>query len=130
MTSGLFRSGETVPAYRAAELGGSVRIAGDPQSAFGYALTEIQNGDRALFRSVALDGEESFSLNARTDKPCRAEVYLDGRYAGCAKISPSDAFASVSGSLEHPVTGVREAELRFYGEDFTAALDSLAFNKR
>ena len=56
-------------------------------------------------------------------------MYLDGQYAGCAKIAPSDSFASVTGSLEHPVCGVREAELRFFGEDFTAALDALSFEK-
>ena len=130
MTSGLFSGGETIPAYRAAEMAGSVRIAGDSQSAWGFALTEIRDGNRALFRSVSSGGEDSFTLSARTDKPCRAEVWLNGRYAGCAKLSPSDAFTSVSGSFEHPVTGVHEAELRFYGEDFTAALDALAFRKR
>ena len=127
MTSGLFRGGETIPAYRAAELAGSARIAGDAQSAWRYALTEIRDGSRALFRSVSFDGESAFTLSARADKPCRAEVYLDGRYAGCAKIGPSDAFVPAGGFTERPVTGVREAELRFFGEDFTAALDSLAF---
>ena len=130
MTSGLIRGGETIPAYRAAEMTGSARISGESGSAWGFALAEIRDGNRALFRSVSFDGEDGFTLTVRTDKPCRAEVWLDGRYAGCAKISPSDTFASVSGSLEHPVTGVREAELRFYGEDFTAALDSLVFDKR
>ena len=130
MTSGLFRGGERIPAYRAAEMAGSARIAGDGQSAWGFALTEIRDGNRALFRSVSLDGEDGFTLSARTDSPCRAEVWLDGRYAGCAKLSASDAFTSVSGSLERPVSGVHEAELRFYGEDFTAALDALAFRKR
>ena len=129
MTSGLFRGGETIPAYRSAELAGSVRIAGDAQSSWGYALTEIRDGNRALFRSVSFDGEDGFSLRTRSDKNCRAEVYLDGQYAGCAKIAPSDSFASVTGSLEHPVCGVREAELRFFGEDFTAALDALSFEK-
>lgn len=130
MTSGLFRGGETIPAYRAAEMAGSARISGDSGSDWGFALTAIRDGDRALFRSVSFGGEDGFTLRVRTDKPCRAEVCLDGRYAGCVKISPSDAFVSAGGSLEHPVTGVREAELRFYGEDFAAALDSLVFNKR
>ena len=136
MTSGLFRGDEAIPAWRAAEMSGSVRIAGDGGSAFGYALTEIRNGGRALFRSVCFDesaadpgpaarARRAFSVTARTDGPCRAELYLDGRYAGCVMIPPSPAFAAFRGTLERPVSGVCEAEIRFYGEAFTAALDEV-----
>ncbi len=136
MTSGLFRGDEAIPAWRAAEMSGSVRIAGDEGSAFGYALTEIRNGGRALFRSVCFDesaadpgpaarARNAFSVTARTDGPCRAELYLGGRYAGCVMIPPSPAFAAFRGTLERPVSGVCEAEIRFYGEAFTAALDEV-----
>ena len=130
MTSGLFSGEETVPAWRAAELSGNVRIAGDGESAFGCALTGIRNGDRALLRSFSFDGEDGFALSVRCAGSCRAEVYLDGRYAGCVKISPSDGFAEVRGSFEGPASGVKEAELRFYGDDFDAALDGIRFFRR
>ena len=127
MTSGLFSGGETVPAYRSAELGGHVRIAGDPRSLYGYALTQIRNGDRAIFRSAAPDGEGMLILRVRSDKPCRAELLLGGQYAGCASVSPSEEYGEVALRLEKPAFGPAEAEVRFYGDGFTAALDSFRF---
>ena len=129
MTSGEFAGGEVVPACRSAELGGHVRIACDEASAYGCALTEIQNADRALYRSFRFDGETSFTLTARTDKPCRAEIYLGGQYAGCVKLAPSAAFTEVRTALERPAYGLAEVELRFFGEDFTAAADALCFGR-
>ena len=129
MTSGLFGAGEEVPAYRSAELRGSARIAGDAGSAYGYAVTEIGNGDSALYRSYSFDGEDAFTLRVRTDKPCRAEVYLDGWYAGSVSIQPGNRFAKITGRLERPSAGVHAAEVRFYGEGFTAALDALRFHR-
>ena len=126
MTSGLFRGGATIPACRSAELGGNARIAGDGKSLFGYALTGIRNGDRALFRSVEFDGENALTLRIRSDKPCRAEAYLDGAYAGCAAAEPGD-YRDVVLKFEKSARGVRETELRFYGDSFEAALDSLRF---
>ena len=129
MTSGLFPAGETVPAFRSAELRGSVRIAGDPASAWGYSLCGIGNGDGALFRSVRFDGEDAFSALVRSDAPCRIEVLLNGMYAGCAKIPASEAFVEVRGRLERPAEGEAEAEFRFYGDGFSAAFDSFRFEK-
>ena len=130
MTSGLFPANTEIPAYRAAELSGNVRIHGDDASAYGYALTEIHDGDTALYRSLAFDGEDSFVLRVRTDKPIRAEVWADGWYAGCVKIEASDGFSEIRGQLDSPISGVKETEIRFYGDGSTAALDSLRFGKR
>ncbi|MBE6726008.1 MAG: xylosidase [Ruminococcaceae bacterium] len=127
MTSGLFRAEERVPAFRSAELRGSVRIAGDPASAWGYALREIGDGDSALFRSVCLDGETVFSARIRSDSPCRIELYLNGQYAGCARVPVLEEFTEVTGDLERPACGTAEAEFRFFGEGFSAAFDSFRF---
>ncbi|MCR5682474.1 MAG: family 43 glycosylhydrolase [Clostridiales bacterium] len=129
MRSGILHGGEIIPACRAAELGGSVRIAGDGNSAFGAALTQIRCGDRALFRSVCFEEPCSrFSLTVQARGSCRAEIYLDGQYAGCAKIPPCASYTEVRGTLERPAAGTHEVEVRYYAaEDFTARMDGMTF---
>ena len=141
MTSGLFRAGEVVPACRSAELAGDVRIAGDPDSAFGYALREIRDGDRALFRSVEPAGEDSLVIRVKpekipedaprkNDRPPRVELYLGGTYAGCAVLPEAgEGYVSVPVKTERPFSGVTEAEFRFYGQNCRFSFDSFAFGK-
>ncbi|MBO7403623.1 MAG: hypothetical protein J6V24_01565, partial [Clostridia bacterium] len=68
------------------------------------------------------------SLTVQACGPCRAEIYLDGQYAGCAKIPPCESYAEVRGTLERPAAGTREVEVRYYAaEDFTARMDGMTF---
>ncbi len=129
MTSGLLPAAETVPACRSAYLRGNARIAEDGASPFGYALTQIHSGDSALFRFLSFDGENAFSASVRAASPCRAEVYLDGRYAGCAKIPASDSYAEVRGTLERAARGTAETEFRFFGDTADLSFESFRFEK-
>ena len=129
MTSGLLPAAERVPACRSAYLRGNVRIAEDGTSPFGYALTQIRSGDSALYRSLSFDGETAFQASVRAASPCRAEVYLDGQYAGCAKIPVSDSYGEVRGALECPARGTMETEFRFYGDTVDLSFESFRFDK-
>lgn len=81
-----------IPANLACELSGHVRIAGDEASAENLALTEIQNGDTALFRYLDFNGETHMRLSVNTSSPLRVELYIDGRYHAETAILPGEGY--------------------------------------
>ncbi|MCR5264878.1 MAG: family 43 glycosylhydrolase [Clostridiales bacterium] len=129
MTSGVFKASDRIPACRAAEVGGGAYIGyeGDPVN--GLSLTGITDKCSALFRSVDFSGEMRAFLRMRSDAACRAEIWIDGWYAGCVTIPQSGAYAGYAGKLESPVSGRHEVSLRFFGDGFKADLEDFTFAK-
>ena len=118
-----------IPANLACELSGHVRIAGDEASAENLVLSEIRNGDTALFRYLDFSGESRLHVRVKTDTYCRVEMWVDGRYHAEAIAAPSKAYADTEASIP-PLRGRHAVCLRFYPKDSAASVsaDAIRFN--
>lgn len=128
MTSfpGAMPANRVTEACRACEMRGNVRFAGDVDASSGYALTEICSGDSALYRYLRFDGENTVTLNLRTDGELRGELYLDGWYLACLTANAGDGYQHLTAPVP-AVTGIHSLELRFYGTFSRAALSDFVF---
>lgn len=112
-------AGDVMPAFRACEMSGNVRIAGDKTSPHGFALTQIQPNDTATFRYLDFDGENTFTVTLQAEQDVRVELYVDGTYHACLTAAANTAYASHSTAIA-PISGKHTVELKFFG-DFSAA---------
>jgi hypothetical protein len=118
-----------IPANLACELTGHVRIAGDEASPENLVLSEIRNGDTALFRYLDFAGESTLRIRMKTDSPCRVELWVDGLYHAEAAVAPSETYGDTEASMP-PLRGRHTVALRFYPKDAAAILaaEAIRFN--
>lgn len=117
-----------IPAFLACELRGNVRKSGVYEDETNLRLTDIRNGDAAIYRYLSFDGEDVFKITMQTDAPCRAEIYLDGKYRADMKI-PSAAQDDIYICSIPPVTGKHTVALYFYGEMQHISVKEFTFAK-
>ncbi|MBR6558397.1 MAG: family 43 glycosylhydrolase [Clostridia bacterium] len=122
-----FPAYSSLEAFRAAEMSGKARIAGDSESEYGFSLSGIESGDTVTYRYLEFFGETVFSAVLKTDGGMRAELYIDGWYAGCVSTDPIHNYTGLSADVS-PITGTHEITLKFFGEG-VASLDSISFGK-
>ena len=102
-----------IPANLACELTGHVRIAGDEASEENLVLSEIQNGDTALFRYLDFSGETRMQVRINTPVVCRAELYIDGMYHAEMKAQPTEGYVDATASMP-PLHGRHTVTWKFY----------------
>ena len=125
---GAIRATEKMHASFACELQGRVRIAGDPEGAYELILDQVANGDRAIYRYLEFDGENTFTIRMRSDANCRVELYVDGDYHADFKLPASEE--SVQTTVKIPaITGKHTLTLAWYGKFETASVQEFAFSK-
>ena len=126
--AGVLQADGRMPAWRACELVGRARIETDAAAADGLALKKICPGDRALYRSLAFEGETSFTIRLKADGMCRVEIYADDGYWGCLTTRASEVYATYS-AVFPPLHGTHEISLRFYGEFESAAMEAFCVSE-
>lgn len=102
-----------IPADLACELTGNVRIAVDEGSTESLSLTEIGNGDTAVYRYIGFTGESKMRIRVNTSAVLRVEAYIDGEYHTEMKIQPTSGYSWNSIDMK-PVYGRRTLTLKFY----------------
>ena len=119
---------EQMRASLACELQGRVRIEGDREQAYALALAEIANGDRANYRYLDFDGENTFTICMKSDAGCRVELFVDGEYCADFKLPASEE--SVQTTVRIPeIRGRRTLTLAWYGKFATASVQKFTFSK-
>ena len=115
-----------IPANLACELNGHVRIAGDTASEENLVLSEIRNGDTALFRYLDFSGETRMSLRVNTTAPLRVELYIDGAYHAEMCIAPTEGY-TFSTSAIPALNGRHTVTWKFYCNQDEARISADAF---
>ena len=115
-----------IPANLACELTGHVRIAGDEVSEENLVLSEIQNGDTALFRYLDFDGETRMRVRINTHVVCRVELYIDGMYHAEMKVQPTEGYAYATASMP-PLHGRHTVTWKFYYNESGTNVSADAF---
>ncbi len=118
-----------IPANLACELGGYVRIAGDVASEENLALSEIRDGDTALYRYLDFSGETHMCVRAKTTVECRVELYVDGMYHAEMKVQPSEAYKDTTAPMP-ALLGRHTVTWKFYHGDSEApvCMDGFGFH--
>ncbi len=120
-------AGQTLPANLACELSGHVRIAGDEASENNLVLTEIVSGDTAIYRYLEFSGENTFTIQMRSNGKCRVELYIDGCYHADMEVSIGETFTVTKKDIPS-ITGIHTLTLKFYGDFTVAAADEFSFS--
>ena len=115
-----------MPAYLACELNGHVRIAGDKASPENLVLSEIRNGDTALFRYLDFKGETYMQIRINTPVVCRVELYIDGMYHAEMKVRPTDGYAEAAAPIP-ALSGRHTVTWKFYYNESEAHVSMDAF---
>ena len=114
-----------IPANLACELSGHVRIAGDEASSENLVLSEIRNGDTALFRYLDFSGENHMTVRVNTTASLRVELYIDGLYHAEMRIAPTAGYAETAAEIP-PLHGRHTVTWKFYCNDATARISAEA----
>ena len=120
-------AGEHIPANLACELTGNVRIAGDTASSENLVLSEIRNGDTALYRYLDFAGQTGMRVRMTASAACRVELYVDGMYHAEMKMEPADGYTDTVAPMP-PLAGRHTVTWKFYpSEDGAACMDAFGF---
>lgn len=116
-----------MPACRACELSGNVRIEGDRDAPCGYALTKICPGDTATFRYLEFAGENVFTAAVKADRDMRVELYVDDWYFASMTAEAGERYAHRSIPIPK-LQGIHTLQLKFFGEFSKAGLSDFVFD--
>jgi hypothetical protein len=116
-----------IPANLACGLSGHVRIAGDEASDENLVLSEIRNGDTALFRYLDFSGENHMTVRVSTTAPLRVELYIDGLYHTEMRIAPTAGYAETAAEIP-PLHGRHTVTWKFYCNESEARISADAFD--
>ena len=115
-----------IPANLACELSGHVRIAGDKASPENLVLSEIRNGDTALFRYLDFNGETCMSVRVNTSAFLRVELYIDDAYHAEMSIAPTEDYTSSTAAIP-ALSGRHTVTWKFYYNQNEARVSADAF---
>ena len=113
--AGVISAKEIIPSSVACLLRGNVRKTYDENNLHKMLLTGISEGDSAIYKYVEFNGENIFKFKVKSRIPGRAEIYIDGKYNGCAEF-PEDADFEEYSAVIPEIKGKHPVEIRFFGK--------------
>lgn len=117
---------QVIPSHLACALQGHVRIADASVADEPLLLTEIADGDVAVYRYLTFHGEDQFRIRMRSGGHSRVELYVDDRYHAELPLPDSGDFAETACRIP-PLSGTHTLTLKFYGDLDQAAASSFTF---